>query len=138
MPERFYSRFDPRSAEGRILIAGLVGVVTAFVFPSQSGWTVGPVVGWDASAITQLGLIWWIIGASDPRVTKCRAASADPGRTLVWVIVLLASCFSLFAGAVVLRHARSIAPEQRPLLVGLCLVAVVTAWALTHTAYTLR
>jgi uncharacterized membrane protein len=39
---------------------------------------------------------------------------------------------------VVLRGARTSGIETRPLFVVLCVVAVASAWALTHTAYTLR
>jgi len=38
----------------------------------------------------------------------------------------------------VLRGARTCVAEQRPAFILLCLTAVVTAWAMTHTAYTLR
>ncbi len=115
-----------------------VGIGTALLLPDSHGWALRTVAGWDTGALTLLTFVWSIILASDPRVTKCRAASADPGRTVAWILVLLASSFSLFASAVVLRHARSIEPGRPYLLVGLCLVAVVSAWSLTHTSYTLR
>jgi uncharacterized membrane protein len=66
------------------------------------------------------------------------AAADDPGRHAVSALVLLASAIGLFATSVVLRRARALAPEARDLFVGLCLLAVATAWLLTHTAYTLR
>ena len=50
----------------------------------------------------------------------------------------MASTVSLFAAVGLLRRAREVAGGQTALLLGLCLGAVVTAWALTHTAYTLR
>ena len=56
----------------------------------------------------------------------------------MWAIAILASGFSMFATAVVLRGARTCAIEARPTFILLCLGAVATAWALTHTAYTLR
>ena len=57
---------------------------------------------------------------------------------MVWALVSLASAFSLFAATVVLRQARSACPGGPGLAVGLCLGAVIGAWALTHTSYTLR
>jgi uncharacterized membrane protein len=71
-------------------------------------------------------------------MTRRRAAAADPGRNTVSAIVLGASSFSLFAAAVVLRKAKTVAPGQEASLVALCLAAVVSAWCLTHTVYTLR
>jgi len=136
--QRFYSRLDPRRATGRLLIGALVGVAVALALPERQSWPIRIVAGWDAGAVTLLSFVWWVILAADPRVTKCRAASADPGRTVAWLLALLASSFSLFASAVVLRHARSIEPSRTFLLAGLCLVAVVSAWSLTHTSYTMR
>jgi uncharacterized membrane protein len=79
-----------------------------------------------------------VILASDQKQTQCRAASADPGRTVAWLLVTLACGFSIFAGTYVMRHARSIEPDRSSTLIGLSLIAVVLAWSLTHTSYTLR
>jgi uncharacterized membrane protein len=101
-------------------------------------WTTRIVAGWDVAALVLIALAWWIIARADAEETQRRAAAEDPGRTVVWVIVLLASAFSLFAGTVVLRRARALSPEASGPLVVLSLVAVAAAWVLTHTAYTLR
>jgi len=135
--QRYYSRMDPRAA-GRIGLATILGLGTALLLPPEHGWAVRTVAGWDVAAVTHIALIWWIIWASDASETQCRAASSDPGRTMVWLLVLAASSFSLFAGTIVMRHAPKIEPQRSLLLVILCLVAVVAAWSLTHSAYTLR
>jgi uncharacterized membrane protein len=136
--ERYYSPLDPRRAAGRIILAIVVGALAAFLVPSEHGWATLTVVGWDVGAVSHLTFIWWLIWTSDPKETRCRSAAADPGRTTVWLLVLAASFFSLFAGVFVLRHARTLEPNESALLVALCIVAIVASWALTHTAYTLR
>jgi uncharacterized membrane protein len=136
--ERAYAPFDPRSAKGRLFAATLVGLATAFLVFRGYRWPVRVVAGWDAGATALVVFVWWAILAADPETTRCRAAAVDPGRTAVWVLVSMASSFSLFAGTVVMRRARLLEPEQTVLLVGLCIVAVVMAWVLTHTSYTLR
>jgi uncharacterized membrane protein len=136
--ERYYSRMDPRGAAGRIVLATLLAIGTAFLLPPAHGWAVRAVAGWDVGAVTHISLIWWIIWASDANETQCRAALADPGRTMVWLLVLVASCFSLFAGTLVLRRAPTFEPDRPLLLMVLCIIAVVAAWSLTHSAYTLR
>ena len=85
-----------------------------------------------------MALIWGMILALDATKTRARAATADPGRTAVWVVVLMACAVSLFAGTVVMRRAAAIDPARKLLLVALCLIAVLLAWALTHTAFALR
>lgn len=137
---RAFARHDPRQARARLAIALGVGVTVAFLVPDRFGVALRAVAGWDAAAFSMGALAWAVIfrAGSDPKRTRRHAADDDPGRGAVWVIAILASGFSLFATAVVLRSARTCPVEWRPSFVILCLAAVGTAWALTHTAYTLR
>ena len=115
-----------------------MGLATALVLSGHHGPAVRAVAGWDAGAFTLLSLVWWVILASNQHDTQCRAAAADPGRTVAWLLVIMASSFSIFAGTYVMRHARDIEPQRSDSLIFLSLVAVVVAWLLTHTSYTLR
>src|SRR5262245_27116106 len=133
--ERFYHRLDPRRALLRLAFAAALGVVSAAVLGRGHAWVFRFVLGWDVCALTLLSLVWGLILTADPRETRCRAASADPGRTATWAIVLVASSLSFFAGAVVLRNLSSQTAAETQLLV-LCLLSVVLAWTLTHTSYT--
>jgi uncharacterized membrane protein len=139
-PSRAFASHDPRQARARLTIAMFVGVAVALLVPARFGAALRAVAGWDAAAFSMGALAWAVIfrAGSDPKRTRRHAADDDPGRRVVWVIAILASGFSLFATAVVLRSARTCPIEWRPSFVILCLAAVGTAWALTHTAYTLR
>src|SRR4051812_47204232 len=95
---RAFSRFDPRQASGRLLVSLAVGLV-AFGALGHWGWAIRVVGAWDALAITLLGMALLIIGRADATETRRRASAEDPGRTAVWVIVLLTSTFSVFAGS---------------------------------------
>lgn len=133
----------PRTAGRRLLTSALVGTLVStllgFGIPSL-GWAVHIVSGWDAAGLTLLSRAWWQIMHDDSVCTRRHAASEDPGRRLVWLIVLAASTASLFAAGFVMKRAHHIAPTEAAfcVLVALCLTAVVSAWVLTHTAYTLR
>ena len=132
---------DLRRAKNRLAVSSLVGVLTYAVLEvtlSGASWAVRLIAAWNAGAVLLLVLAWSIIWQSDADRTHCRAAAEDPGRNAVWAIVLGASTVSLFAATYVLRRARLLAPRYEALLVILCLAGVVTAWCLTHTAYTLR
>jgi uncharacterized membrane protein len=135
--------FAPHTAGRRLLISALAGLLVGSVVgigaPSL-GWAIHIVSGWDTAGLTLLGLAWWQISREKSIETRRHAAKDDPGRTLVWVIVLLASTASLFAAGFVMRKAHSIEPNDTAFLVLVagCLIAVVSAWLLTHTAYTLR
>jgi uncharacterized membrane protein len=137
---RAFGRHDPRQARARLAIAMGVGLVVALLVPSRFGVALRAVAGWDAAAFAMGALAWALIfrAGADPKRTRGHAADDDPGRRAVWAIAILASGFSLFATAVVMRNARTCPLENRPAFIILCLAAVATAWALTHTAYTLR
>jgi uncharacterized membrane protein len=120
-----------------VLLAALVGVVTALALGFLSG-PLRTVLAWDAAGLALLTVSWIVIWRSDADTTARRAAADDPGRTTVWVIALVASAFSVFAAGVVMRTAKGLSPEHSALLAGACLAAVVIAWLVTHTAYTLR
>ena len=136
--QRRFSPLDPRRATVRLVLGLLVGFATGFVLSEKHGLAVRIVAGWDAGALSLLTLAWMLILRSDPSSARRRAAAEDPGRAVASVLVVAASTFSVFAGTVVMRHARSIEPARGGLLVALCLVAVASAWTLTHTSYTLR
>jgi uncharacterized membrane protein len=133
----------PYTAGRRLLISACVGLgVGALlgIFVPSLGWAIHLLAGWDAAGLSLLALAWWRIGHENSVQTRRHAAAEDPGRTLVWLLVLLASTVSLFAAGFVMRRAHHIAPNDTAfsILLGLCLTAVVSAWALTHTAYSLR
>lgn len=137
-PSRAFARHDPRQARARLAIALGVGLATALAIPERFGLPLRAVAAWDAAALAMGALAWWLILHASDSETRRRAAADDPGRRAVWILVTLASGFSLFATTVVLRDARTRAPDARDTFVVLCVVAVASAWMLTHTAYALR
>jgi uncharacterized membrane protein len=139
-PKLAFESHDIRRARLRLLCGILAGGATSLLLRRffEVGWAVEAVAGWDVAAVTFLALTWWIIARSDAKETRRRAAAEDPGRNAAWALVLVASTFSLFAAVVLLRRAKALAPKEEALLVILCLVAVISSWLLSHSAYTLR
>jgi uncharacterized membrane protein len=137
---RAFARHDPRQARGRLVIAIGIGTLVAIAARVRLGVVASAIAGWDAAAVSMGVLAWALIFkfGADVKQTRRLAAEEDPGRGAVWVIVILASVFSLFATIGVLRGARVCAAELRSTFVLLGVVAVASAWGLTHTAYTLR
>jgi uncharacterized membrane protein len=135
--ERFYGRLDFRRAPLRLVFGLVVGAIGALLAHGHAA-AFRLLLGWDAGAFALLAFIWFTVLTKDPHETRCRSASADPGRTATWVLVLIASGFSFFASASVLRNLHRAEGPPEPWLLPLCLVSVIVAWALTHTSYTLR
>jgi len=104
--------------------------------PAATPWTLRAMVGWDATALTLLGLCWHILHSSDARTTELRAGDQDPGGRAVFLIAIWSSLFSLFAATMVLRMMRG--QSCGNFWVVLALVSVALSWIVTHTAYTFR
>jgi uncharacterized membrane protein len=130
---------SPHAAVGRFVISLLVGAIT-FVFftPGNVVWWVRAVVGWDAFALTLVTLVWSVILRADSAETKRRAGSDDPGRHFVFGVALFSSIVSFFAAAFVLRYVRGFDGHAKTTWTMLTLAAIVLAWVLAHTVYTLR
>jgi uncharacterized membrane protein len=135
---RAFGGRDPHRALGRLLLALALGFATAMLVPARFGSALRAIAAWDVAAVVVGTLSWLIILRTSVEDTRRHAAEDDPGRRAVGVMTIMASGFSLLATAVVLRQARTLAPNTRDLFVLLCALAVVSAWLLTHTAYTLR
>jgi uncharacterized membrane protein len=114
----------------------MVGAVAMALTPSSPTFALRAMVGWDATAVTLLGLCWQILLRSDARTTELRAGDHDPGGRAVFIVAVLSSLFSLFAATMVLRMMRGQSCGGH--WVVLALVAVALSWLLTHTAYTFR
>lgn len=125
-------------AISRLTVSVLAGVLTGVIVSGDHGWAFRFVAGWDAGLLVLLGLAWSIIFRYGPEQTRRRAAAVDPGRTLVWVLVLAASIASLAAATAVVRVAKALAPHASQALIVLALLAVALAWMGVHTAYTFR
>jgi uncharacterized membrane protein len=129
--------YDPRRAIGRAVLSGVLGAAIAVGLSLRLSWLTSLLTGWNAGGALLMILQWLRIGSFGPQRTAERAAADDPGRTAVYVLVVLTSAASLLAAIVLVRGARAPAGEG-PLLFALCLSTVVLSWTLTHTAFTLR
>jgi uncharacterized membrane protein len=127
-----------RPAWVRLAVGLIVGTAVAVLIPARQGLTMRVIAAWDAAALAMGALAWWFIARVPSATTRAWAASEDPGRRFVGGMVTLASAFSLFATGYALRDARTCPDTPAPLFLGLCLLAVASAWVLTHTMYTLR
>jgi uncharacterized membrane protein len=126
------------TALARIGLAAVVGLVvgggTSVVTPTQ----LAPLVGWDVTALTWIGLIWRVIWPMDAERTAQRAGQEDTTRPLADVVLILAAVASLAAVGLVLVRARHSGGLTEALQVGLAIASVVLSWTLVHTTFTLR
>jgi uncharacterized membrane protein len=119
-------------------IALLVGIAAYFAIAPRFTRIAAMLVGWDTACLVALALSWAIIGTGNARSCRDRAGAEDPGRTLVYVIVVLSSAISVLAAAALVRGARHLPSDLRDATIALCLVSVALAWTMTHTAFVFR
>jgi uncharacterized membrane protein len=128
----------PSLALVRIAVATMGGVAVTLLLATRHSWAVSLISGWDAGGIVLIGLAWITIFVADAGETQKRAAADDPGRSVVYGVVLLTSATSLLAAVFLQRQASVVAPRSEALLAILCIGTVALSWTLTHTAFTLR
>ena len=129
---------DPRGAGTRLLYSVGLGLIVWFVTPSDLSSVTRALLAGDVGAFALLVVVAMIILRADTAETRRRAAAEDPGRFIVWIVVLGVSAVSLFAATFVMRHARSLGHGERELLLVLGVATAAIAWFLTHAAFTLR
>jgi uncharacterized membrane protein len=128
---------DPLGAGGRFLIALVIGAAFGFSIPNDH-LVIRVLAAWDAGGLALLALAWWLIARSNAEKTKMRAAEDDPGGPGVFLIVLVSSLASIAVAVLVLRDAKAIDPAHTGLVELLGVLAIVIAWFLTQTSYTLH
>lgn len=128
---------DPQGAVPRVVIATIAGVM-ATGMAQWGGLSLPLLFGWNIGGVTTLMLAWHLIVRCDEKMTHARAGAEDPGRTLVYALVLVASLVSLAAAFQLTRQVGSMPQAEARTAGAMCLVTVALAWALTHTAFTLR
>jgi uncharacterized membrane protein len=117
-----------------VAVGGAVGLALSWRAPLA----LAALGGWNLGSLVLLSLAWVHIGRSDQAQTRAHASADDPGRTAVYILVVLTSAVSLFAATILSGRAHAIAGESEAALIALCLVAVAVAWVLTQTSFTLR
>src|SRR5258706_12945217 len=138
MAKRAFHPLDPRGARQRLLWAGLIGVIAWLVVPTSLSAATRALIAWNVGGLVLVVIATIIMVRADSDETRRRAAAHDPGRTWVWLLVLGASAFSLFAATLAVRGAKSLDGSEASLLVAMCIATVAISWLLTHTAFTLR
>jgi uncharacterized membrane protein len=126
------------SALTRVGVAAAAGLVAGALAGVLGPWQLAPLVGWDATALTWVGLIWTVIWPMNAEQTAARAGHEDPTRPLADLLLLFAAVASLVAVGFVLVQARHSGGVTELLQVALAIASIVLSWALVHTTFTLR
>ena len=122
----------------RLFVGVVVGVAAWALSPAHYHVLSRLVIGWDAFAVTALGLIWMAIYTADTDRIRAVASAEDLSRLLSFVFVLVAAGASLLAVVLLLGISHNLGPATLARHIALSGVAVATSWFLVHTVFTLR
>jgi uncharacterized membrane protein len=125
-------------AHQRVAISFAVGVL---VFVATLGLHRLPlqlILSWNAFAITAVLLSWIRIIFADAKSAVLTAKLQDASRTVIFSLVLVGACASLFAVAFLLGTAKGTSGARLGEHVGLAAFTVVHSWFLIHTVFTMH
>ncbi len=129
---------DTRHALVRVSISLLFGLAAFVALQGRVPQVASSLVSWDVSGLVLFALSWGGILHADARATRLRAGADDPGRTLVYFIVVATSSVSLLAATLLVRNPHALPPDLKGAVAALCLTTVALAWTMTHLAFTFR
>jgi uncharacterized membrane protein len=111
-----------------------IGIGTAF----SPAAIAAPLFGWISSASVFVIWTWLDIWPQDAVATAAHARLEDPSRPIADLACLSAALASLVAVGILLVGAGNARGTTKLLEIGLAVAAVLAAWALVHTVFTLR
>ncbi|GAA3761283.1 DUF1345 domain-containing protein [Plantactinospora mayteni] len=130
--------YDPPKASVQmavILVVGIcVGVPATFVMSPL----LGPLIGWDAAAVTYLVWAWRVLWYRDAEQTAELAVREDPSRAARDAVLLVAGLASLLAIGILLATAKRVPGIDPELHIGLGIVSVLLSWTVVHAVYAAR
>jgi uncharacterized membrane protein len=135
---RFAHRLGQLSARYRLLIGLGLGGVAWGLAPGGPDAVSRWVAAWDVFAASTLLLIGAAMLTADANSIRKVANSEDPSRALAFAFVLVAALASLMGVVALLGTLNTLSHAVLMRHVGLSIAAVLEAWLLVHTVFTLH
>ncbi|AFM15631.1 putative membrane protein [Mycolicibacterium chubuense NBB4] len=118
----------------RLLGAAVVGLIAGAACSLEFGWF-SLLVGWDVLALTYMAWTWSVIWRFDAARTASHAEFEEPGREVVFVLILSGAFASLVGVGLLLANAR---PDHFAAAApAIAVASVVISWFAVHTLYAL-
>jgi len=129
---------DKLDRRHRFSIALVLGFIVFAFVKKESEWRIASLYGWICFAGVLLLFSWTTILLRHPKQTGLIASEQDASSVLVFLLVVCAAFFSLFAVIYILRGQQLMIGRKLNLHVVLSLVCIVFSWFLIHSVFTIR
>lgn len=120
------------------LVAIVAGVMVFFLLPRTFDSTLRALAAWDLAVLVLVAEGWVIIVSTDAEEMRERATTEDPGKAAIFAISFGASAISLGLAVLVIGTSNLVDRNDTWLRTALGMGAILGAWLLLHTAYTLH
>ena len=134
----WHRRFGHWDAHHRLFISLGIAAVVCLAVPWSWHWPTRAVVTWIAYSASALIMTWYVILSADPSEAAREACIQDSSRTAIFIFVVFAAIFSVFAVGAELGTAKGLGRAYLAGHVVFSLLAIFTSWSLVHTVFTMR
>jgi uncharacterized membrane protein len=124
-------------AHHRTFLAMSAGVAGFFLLAGHSMET-RLIISWNAFAVAMLLLSWVTLFNADPKSMSLLVTLQDSSRSLIFVVLIIATSVSFLAVGFLLGPAKGLPPPLLREHVLLSVVSIVSSWTLMHTIFALR
>lgn len=94
-------------------------------------------IGWIALSLTMIVLSWASFVLTKPQQLRQQAKIQDPNRSLVFIVVIVATCAS-FLAVILLMVTKKHGNQGEAYHMPIAVAGMVFSWFLIHTIFTLR
>jgi uncharacterized membrane protein len=128
------ARMDAHHRVACASIAATIAGISLHAVPLSTS----SLASYDTFAFVNLALIAITIASTTSRQIRSLARKQDAGRTIIFVVVVVAACAAVFAVAFLIHGGKSASGNRFTLHVLLAVATVVLSWLLMHTVFGLR
>lgn len=122
----------------RLGLCIMFGMLVFLLLPSAMSLNTRILAGWTLSILFFLTLIFAMMSDVTPQRTLYRAQSQEAQHSVVFFLVIISACTSIFAIALIQANNQNIPKAELAIEVVLSIMAIVCAWFLCHTTFALH
>ncbi len=120
------------------MLAVMVGLLGYLFLPHGKKPEIRLLLAWDLGVLFLLGVILFMMKKADAKETMHRAQIQEPSNMGTLVLTVLISVASMVAVAFMLNDGAHWREEPANFHLGLCTVAIFSAWFLLHTFFAIH